>query len=1294
MHIIYRFRGPIFLYFNFNFKFITMLRFSQNNNYNPNGFIFILSPIWWDKKHHQMRASCLTSFIDTSKTWPILNENLTKNIVYNGMFYYDFWQLNIINIWDSEVRDIHHPNFTLPIKKGKDQDRILDIYNIKTDHFFFSSIPFFFLKDFSTKDTICFIETNKWSDVVLAFQKMNIFIAGTSTNQRHIYNSLHNKMSRCLNTLFGRYLAEELSHFNFKDINIDYNPKFDLTNKESNKFSKIFSEILKNKKDIYNFILFTRLIMDINKLANVYDDYIVLDYMRFWANIINGRVFWEKLYYYITNLILEGKCWPSSIPDLKSIDDFKFISFEYNEKILNNLELFTDKVSEDNLVHWKHSNRLDIEYVSVQNVVKNMNINWDLINSINDDYQNYISTKTNGGPTTLNVSDMNNISINNKSFNPFLNSFQKRSIHTAPEDGVKTRYNLQSKKQKKKINIIHKDFSEFNISKYLESIKHLISDESLHPEEKQLKLENNWKDFMIEVFNKNTKNIGIYQEFDKKIQFLTTRIESLHKNKILKRKFGEYESLYIDIKWLFLSFSIIVTSVKKGYNATAINIGKAIWYNILNDLINQVYIEKNNKSNNDDLYLIKFFKNILEKSDKHYYHLVEIFNKNKNNRTYNKYDELFEFLDIDIDYLLSLGDFYLALFTDDLSDDKPLFLRDRTDNKLNRSEPYKIIINEKMLEIILNNIIINPASLPMICEPKEWKNGQDGGFLNSTLNNLDLVRNSSSFDSNHKIENFKTIDKTINHLNKIKFSVNNLLLNYLNNEGKFIIEYLSQDKEFDIFQTNISLSIAQTFSNSTFYLSNYIDWRGRIYNNSFYLNFQGSDLASALLQFNDGKKLNKIGKYYLYISIANNHNENNISKSCFNDRYNWVIDNYSKIINLDKDFILKADKKFNFTALALILKEVDNNKDFIVKQPVFLDATCSGIQHVAGLMRDFELASKTNLTPADHIDKPNDFYNSIVSVANRSINEYGKTEGNYNLANILLNRKILKASIMTKTYNVTVYGMKEQIKNNLKLINKEDFIEEKIYNALKDNFKFKSGIYIAPSKFEEEKNVHLNEFDIMKIAQILNEIIFVEYPSLGEVYNFFIEMAKLTSILNIPLTWITPSNLKITQKYLKTNVSSKTVKLFGQTRELIIRTSTDILNKKKQSLAIIPNIIHSLDASHLHSIILDAKKKCNHNILSIHDCFGTHPNDMNKLLQRIRKTFILQYSNENYLIKFRDRIVQSISDNNYNIVNKNDKSYVEIHNGNKETKLLLIPDAPILRDYDLNLIKDASYMIS
>ena len=58
-----------------------------------------------------------------------------------------------------------------------------------------------------------------------------------------------------------------------------------------------------------------------------------------------------------------------------------------------------------------------------------------------------------------------------------------------------------------------------------------------------------------------------------------------------------------------------------------------------------------------------------------------------------------------------------------------------------------------------------------------------------------------------------------NYLNSIKFTINNLLLDYLNNEGNYLLKH---NKEKD-FQRAIILKIASTFSKVPFYLNVHAD---------------------------------------------------------------------------------------------------------------------------------------------------------------------------------------------------------------------------------------------------------------------------------------------------------------------------------------------------------------------------------------------------------------------------------------------------------------------------------------
>jgi len=202
-----------------------------------------------------------------------------------------------------------------------------------------------------------------------------------------------------------------------------------------------------------------------------------------------------------------------------------------------------------------------------------------------------------------------------------------------------------------------------------------------------------------------------------------------------------------------------------------------------------------------------------------------------------------------------------------------------------------------------------------------------------------------------------------------------------------------------------------------------------------------------LLLLYKGENLTEQGIEYLYIYGANlfnaKINDQSISKKPFLERINWVKDNYEKIINLDIEFIKKAESKFLFAAFCLTLKNIHDDPNYRVKIPVFLDATCSGIQHLATLLLDKELAKKVNLTPQTNSDDVQDIYSEMMVDINKAINKYGILNPDYSsLAEVKLTRDILKVSIMTKVYNVITYGISEQLKNKLQPVYVDSYSEK------------------------------------------------------------------------------------------------------------------------------------------------------------------------------------------------------------------------------------------------------------
>ena len=151
-----------------------------------------------------------------------------------------------------------------------------------------------------------------------------------------------------------------------------------------------------------------------------------------------------------------------------------------------------------------------------------------------------------------------------------------------------------------------------------------------------------------------------------------------------------------------------------------------------------------------------------------------------------------------------------------------------------------------------------------------------------------------------------------------------------------------------------------------------------------------------------------------------------------------------------------------------------------------------------------------------------------------------------------------------------------------------------------------------------------------------------------------------------------------------------TVSILGKSKKLVLREKENKLNKAKQKQAIIPNIVHSLDASHLINLINTAADINFYPIITIHDCFGTLPNKMSELDFMVRKEFIIIYSKGEFIKNFHNRFLQSISDNQYKFDDKNNPTCVILDSRNR----LPLPALPVLGDLDIENIKNSKYMIS
>jgi len=181
--------------------------------------------------------------------------------------------------------------------------------------------------------------------------------------------------------------------------------------------------------------------------------------------------------------------------------------------------------------------------------------------------------------------------------------------------------------------------------------------------------------------------------------------------------------------------------------------------------------------------------------------------------------------------------------------------------------------------------------------------------------------------------------------------------------------------------------------------------------------------------------------------------------------------------------------------------------------------------------------------------------------------------------------------------------------------------------------------------------------------------------------------------LNLPIIWLTPIGLELTQRYLGSKRTSMAISLGHQTNKLVLKELTGLPDKAKQTNAIIPNIIHSLDSAHIVNVINTGFYQNIKQIITIHDCFGTHPNYMNDLFEIVKLEFIKLYVSDSFLDKFHDRNIQSIKDYGLPILNDEVKNQQYVQVRSKGAKLY-IPNKPKLGTLNLWDIKNSKYLIT
>ena len=386
----------------------------------------------------------------------------------------------------------------------------------------------------------------------------------------------------------------------------------------------------------------------------------------------------------------------------------------------------------------------------------------------------------------------------------------------------------------------------------------------------------------------------------------------------------------------------------------------------------------------------------------------------------------------------------------------------------------------------------------------------------------------------------------------------------------------------------------------------YADFRGRKYARASGVSPQGTDLDKGLIRFAEGKPIRgDAAEFWFKVHGANKFG---IDKVSFDDRIAWVEQQHDSILDcarnpLDNRFWADADCPVQFLAWCLEYEEWDRyGAAFESHLPVSMDGTCNGLQNFSALLRDEVGGTATNLVAGD---TPRDIYGLVAVRTTELLQAMPASPMRDAWLAHGINRKVTKRTTMTLPYGCTRYAAAEFIV--------QDYLEA-----------------VQPGQISKADYGEAGNFLSHVVWAAIGDVVVKAREAMDWLRGWAQDCVKTGKRVE----WYTPSGLLVRSEYqAEQKVRIKSV-VFNS-RMLLTKGIEDKLDGRRCMNAVAPNFIHSMDGAHL-TAICNASQAAGIQLAAIHDDFGTHAADTEELAHIIRRTFIEQYRDQNWLQRLAD----------------------------------------------------------
>jgi DNA-directed RNA polymerase len=407
-----------------------------------------------------------------------------------------------------------------------------------------------------------------------------------------------------------------------------------------------------------------------------------------------------------------------------------------------------------------------------------------------------------------------------------------------------------------------------------------------------------------------------------------------------------------------------------------------------------------------------------------------------------------------------------------------------------------------------------------------------------------------------------------------------------------------------------------------------LDFRGRLYSLSAYLNPQGDDVCRGLLTFADKKPLGEQGDYWLCVHGANSIDEMDgikVSKLTLNERVEFIYERHERLMNAASDprtfdWWMELENPwqvlafcFEYAAMQEWAYAGNRIEDFLSSLPVMMDGSCNGAQHYAAMFRDEVGGAAVNLMPAA---RPSDLYANVAGRLQDLVTEEAAAGDEMAILwnkSGLISRGLVKQPVMTHFYGSKAYGFRLQLANKLR--------QSVGKNAL--------GTRTIEGRDGQPREVDATPAACAWLAERLSQALSQEVRCAHEGMLWLQDRSTRITSQNKAVEWTVPiTNFFVRQEYVASEQKRIKTALFGSWCKLSYYLPTSKILPRKQRNGVSPNVIHSLDAAALMLMAESAVTQGVTHIAAVHDSFGTHAADTQVMRSVTRQAFVRLYSQD------------------------------------------------------------------